>query len=282
MIWSTAWQYRRMALRFASAVPTVSSDLRFEPRPQRIRVARQGRAVAETTDAYLVWEPRRIVPLYAIPRQDFLVPLDDGNPVTPDLDAMPQVLPPGRFGAHSCSGRDVVVDGLVGHAFQPDDPDLGGRVILDFSAFSWREEDLEMVGHPHDPFKRIDLLPSSRHVTVSLGGVLLADSRSPMMLLETSLPVRWYLPRSDVRLDVLTRTETRTTCAYKGHASYWSYEPASDAGRDIAWTYEDPLHEVLPIKDLMCFFVERTDIVIDGVPQRHPTTEWSRAPGQQD
>jgi uncharacterized protein (DUF427 family) len=269
-----------MALRFAAALPELIGELRYEPRPQRIRIHLDGQPVADTTDAYLVWEPRRVVPLYAVPWHDFSADLERHEPFPLDLDALPRVLPPGRFSSHTAPGREVTMTvgdrRITGAAFAPDDPELDDRVIVDFGAFEWLEEEEPVIGHPHDPFKRIDVLPSSRHIQVTLDGVVLADTKRPMMLLETYLPVRWYIPRDDVRLDLLTPSSTDTICAYKGHASYWSYEPAGDPGKDLAWTYVDPLHDALRVKDLVCFYSERSDLTVDGEPVERPQTFWSR------
>jgi uncharacterized protein (DUF427 family) len=149
-------------------------------------------------------------------------------------------------------------------AFRPDDEALGGRVVLDFARFEWREEDEPVMGHAHDPFKRIDVLRSDRHVVVSLDGTVLAESRRPTALFETLLPVRWYLPREDVRLDLLSPSSTHSVCAYKGVASYLSAE--GDAGADIAWYYPDPLHDAEQVRDLVAFWSERAHVTVDGVP----------------
>jgi uncharacterized protein (DUF427 family) len=169
---------------------------------------------------------------------------------------------------------------LAAAAFRPDDPDLAGYVSLDFGAFTWLEEDEEGVGHPHDPFKRIDTLGSSRQVVVALDGTVLADTSRAVALHETGLPARWYIPRDDVRMELLEPSSHRTTCAYKGHASYYSVEGAGTAGRDIAWTYPEPLHDAERVRDLVCFFSERTDLRVDGVPVDRPVTPWS-PPDQQ-
>jgi uncharacterized protein (DUF427 family) len=205
--------------------------------------------------------------------------------VTDLPDGLPPALGPDDFARHTCAGQplDVHVDGTVLEraAFRPADPDLAGHVVLDFTPFEWLEEDQAAVGHPHDPFKRIDTLRSSRHVVVSLDGRMLADSRAPVALLETHLPIRWYLPRSDVRTELLEPSEHRTTCAYKGHASYFSVVGAGAAGRDVAWIYEDPLHDALPVRDMVCFFSERTDLSLDGAAVERPVTPWSRPEEQQ-
>ena len=270
-----------MALKMRRHLMAALPELRHEPTGRRVRVLHGGRTLCDTTSARLVWEPRRLVPVYAVPEDRLDATLRPaGEPVVGPTVDLPPALGPDDFARHTCAGRsmDVEVDGTVLEraAFRPADPDLAGYVVLDFTAFDWLEEDRPAVGHPHDPFKRIDTLPSSRHVVVSLDGTVLADSREAVALLETHLPIRWYLPRSDVRTDLLEASDHRTTCAYKGHASYFSITGAGGAGRDVAWTYEDPLHDALPVRRLVCFFSERTDLTLDGVTVERPVTPWSR------
>lgn len=247
--------------------------LRTARTPKRLRASLDGEAVLDTRDALLVWEPRRVVPQYAVPPQDLLLELVE-VPGSAPPERVPPVLPPGHFGWHTTPGSTL---GLTGRAdlgevaFRPDDPDVGGRVVLDFAPFEWVEEDQPVLGHPHDPFKRIDILPSDRHVRVELDGVVLAESDRPVALFETSLPVRWYLPAEDVRMDLLSPSDTHSTCAYKGVASYLSVATdgvGADRGRDIAWFYPDPLHEAEPVKGLVAFWSERAEVLVDGRPQR--------------
>ena len=244
-------------------------ELRFAPTRKRVRAHRDGRLVLDSVDVLLVWEPRRVVPLYAVPPEDLQLTLEPGEPA-PLPEHLRPVLPPGRFEWHTCAGTPLraSVDGtdLGEVAFRPDDPDLAGRVVVDWSPFDWVEEDQPVLGHPHDPYKRIDILRSARHVLVELDGVVLAESRRPVALFETSLPTRWYLPREDVRLDLLTPSDTHTTCAYKGVASYLS--APGDDGRDIAWTYPEPLHEAEPVRGLVAFWTERAQVHVDGVRDR--------------
>ncbi|QOR72400.1 DUF427 domain-containing protein [Ruania alkalisoli] len=270
-----------MAVRFSEFAPPISDETRYEPRPQRVRVSLDAQPVADTDSAWLVWEPRRVVPRYALPARDFAVPLEAGGHIAPDMAQLPPVVPP-DLAMYTLPGTEVtiVVDGrpVPGAAYQPDDPDLAERVVLDFPPFTWHEEDQEVFGHPHDPFKRIDTLQSSRHIRIALDGVTLADSTRPVLLLETYLPQRWYLPREDVRLDLLTPSDTRTTCAYKGEASYLSHEPSGEAGAAIAWTYPHPLQDAVPVKDMVCFFSERCDVSVDGIERPRPQTQWSTSP----
>jgi uncharacterized protein (DUF427 family) len=259
--------------------------LRYQPTAKRVRACAGGEPVADTCDALLVWEPRRVVPTYAVPIAALAAQLVPAGAATgadenvgvrlPAFSSRPILDPSVPFAAHSCAGTafDVIAGDETGGAaaFQPDDPDLADYVILEFDAFEWREEDEPVVSHPHDPFGRIDVLHSSRHVRVELDGRLLAESTRPMLLFETLLPVRFYLPREEVAAR-LERSETATYCAYKGRASYYSLP---DGPRDVAWAYHEPLHDAEPVRDLICFFDERVDVIVDGRRSDRPVTPWS-------
>ena len=265
-------------------------QLRHELTAKRIQAVLGGETVVDSTRAVLVWEPRRIVPSYAVPVEDVrgeLVPVglaadspDDEVGVTlGDLTTLRVLDPRVPFTMHSTPGEavDLRVAGQVrpGAGFRPADPDLAGLVILDFGAFdAWYEEDEQNVAHPRDPFHRIDVLPSSRQVRLELDGQLLAVSSRPVLLFETMLPTRYYLPRADLTAE-LVPSSTRTWCAYKGQASYFS---ASVGGRlvpDIAWSYPDPQHDAARVRDLIAFFDERIDVTLDGQRRARPVTPWS-------
>ena len=157
--------------------------------------------------------------------------------------------------------------GASAEAFRAADPDLDGYLIVDFDGFDeWFEEDERNVGHPRDPFHRIDIVHGSRHVVVTLGGEVVADSSSPCLLFEPPIPPRYYLPREDVRMDLLTPSDKRTFCAYKGEASYLSHadEP------DVAWYYPAPLREAAEVTDRVAFFNELADIDVDGERLERP------------
>lgn len=235
------------------------SELRYASTPKRLRARLDGRTVLDTRDALLVWEPRRVVPWYAVPPADLDLPLTEHDPLPPPSTQAP-VLSPHHSDRHTVPGVSLHLEGHGEVAFRPDEPELGGRMILQWDPFEWWEEDEAVVSHPHDPFKRIDVLESDRHVVVELDGKVLAESTRPMMLVETSLPVRWYLPRGDVRMDLLAPSENHTVCAYKGVASYLS----ADTAPDIAWFYPEPLHDALRVKDLVCFWRPAT-IRVDDV-----------------
>lgn len=186
-----------MGTKMRDLLGGVLASLRYEPTEKRLRVRLGGELVADTRRGLLVWEPRRVVPTYAVPVSDLSARLEHAQ--APADPADPPVLDPTvPFAAHSCPGE--VFDVVVGEtrcaaaAFRPHDPDLAHYAVLDFGAFEWREEDEPIVAHPHDPFKRIDILASTRHVRLELEGRLLAESSRPLLLFETLLPVRFYLP----------------------------------------------------------------------------------------
>ena len=264
-------------------------ELRYEPTAKRVRASFGGNVVVDTVQAWLVWEPRRITPIFAVPEQELLAEL--APPTLPAASVEEHAVavrrgepptsldPRTKFGKHTCAGEelDVVTAGATvpRAAFRPEDPDLAGYVVLDFSAFDWLEDDEEIIGHPRDPFHRVDIRASSRNVDVALDGVTLAKTHSAQLLYETLLPVRYYIPPSDVRLDLMEESPKRTVCPYKGQASYWSY-PGSGQGGNIAWSYDRRYPDAAQIHGLISFFNERVDVSVDGVLQPRPVTPWSR------
>src|SRR3954454_7611129 len=266
-----------MALQLGPHLRSLNDRLRMEPVGKRIRASAGAVPVLDTRSAVLVWEPRRVVPMFAVPEADLAARLEPHEAPEPPR-GLPEVLGPARFEWHFHEGRSVTLvaggRSFEGAGFLPADPDLAGRVIVDWAPFDWVEEDTPVTGHPHDPFKRIDVLRSDRHVVVSLDGQVLADSRRAVAVYETHLPVRWYFPSEDVRMDSLTWSPATSVCAYKGEASYLSALSGAD-GSDIGWTYRSPLSEVAEIAGHVCFFSERSDLVVDGVTEDRPETLWS-------
>jgi uncharacterized protein (DUF427 family) len=280
-----------MSTRLRDVLMQELPALRYEPTDKRIRGTLDDHAVVDSTRAMLVWEPKRIVPTYAVPAEDVdgeiapAPPADPGEPQAtggaatewPRLGERPVLDPSVPFSVHTTEGEPLTIGarGAARHAaaFRPSDPALSGYVILDFAGFdAWYEEDERNVGHPRDPFHRIDIVHSSRHVRVELDGQALAESTEPYLLFEPPLPVRYYLPREDVRTDLLRPSETTSFCAYKGQASYWSLENADD----VAWTYSQPHREAAEVSGRLAFFNERVDVVVDGKPLERPITPWSR------
>ncbi|MDP8944078.1 MAG: DUF427 domain-containing protein [Actinomycetota bacterium] len=252
-----------MATQVSQAQP---GGLRFEDSPKWVRTRLGSVDLADSKRPRLVWEPRRVVPVYAFPeedvRMDLLRPSDRPDPEAHEGTAS-------RFWALAGGGDDYV-------AWAYDDPDLADYVAIRWDATdAWYEEDERVLGHPRDPFKRIDVRQSSRHVRVEVDGHALADTRLARLLFETGHPTRYYLPPEDVRRDLLRPSPSTSFCAYKGQASYWSASVGDRAFADIAWTYRDPLPDNDQIRDLVCFFNEKVDLYVDGESVTRPETQWS-------
>ncbi len=165
-------------------------------------------------------------------------------------------------------------------AWAPLDPaaELGalrGHVTFSWHRLEWYEEAERVFVHARDPYKRVDVLLSSRHVQVEVEGHTVADSSRPLLLFETSLPTRYYLPPEDVRTDLLEPTSTTTMCPYKGTARYWSVRVGGTVVEDAVWSYPEPIPENPRIRGSLCFFNERVDMVVDGERLERPLTPWS-------
>ena len=272
-----------MRWHLGQAVP----ELRFEPVKMRLRAFLDGEPAVDSQRAVLVWEPRRLIPVYAVPEDDLLLEVHptDPPPEPVDLDSLPPMLGPDGFELHTTPGTTVDLATkdrrVAGAGFRPDDPDLAGLVVLDFARFDrWLAEDEELVAHAHDPFKRIDVLSTRRRVEVSLDGMVLASTDRALMLLETHLPIRYYIPPEGVDASKLTPSETHSSCAYKGVATYVSTSDGRPEGLDIGWTYPRPLDDAHRVRDHVAFWNERTDIRVDGELQVRPVTPWS-SPAEQ-
>jgi uncharacterized protein (DUF427 family) len=275
-----------MSILLRDALMAQLGELRYEPTDKRIRATLGDATVIDSTRALLVWEPKRVVPTYAVPVEDIAAEVtraqEEGAdpPAAKDLqlDGRPVWDPSIPFSVRTTEGEAVTLraegGGREAAAFRASDEDLEGYLIVDFDAFdAWYEEDERNLGHPRDPFHRIDIVHSSRHVKVERDGQVLADSSNACLLFESPLPVRYYLPREDVRMDLLRPSAKKSFCAYKGQASYWALEGAGD----IAWSYPEPLREAAEVSGRICFLNEETDIVVDGKPLERPVTPFSRS-----
>ncbi|HZC41421.1 MAG TPA: DUF427 domain-containing protein [Streptosporangiaceae bacterium] len=242
--------------------------IRIEQSRKRVRAYLNGALVADTTRPFLVWE-RPYYPTYYLPAADIraeLVPAGQTghSPSRGDAEILDVKTPAGS--AEAAASR------------YPDSPlaPLRDLVRLEWAAMTeWLEEDEPVYTHPRDPYKRLDILASSRHVRVEVDGVTVADSRQPRILFETGLPPRYYLPLTDVRLDLLRPSDTRTHCPYKGTAGYWSVDTGQQVHPDLAWIYRAPLPESQKIAGLACFYDERVDVYLDGERQQRPHTQFS-------
>lgn len=254
-----------MALEMSKEIRALAQGLRYEPTPRRIRAEAWGRTLVDSQNALLVFEPRKLTPVFAVPEADIACEL---RPYT--RDSAGGGIRTG-FTAHTAPGQELTLASTGGEleaaGYRLSDPDLAGHVLLDFGAFDqWREEDQVIEGHPRDPFHRVDARVSSRRVSVRYQSLVLAVSAQPVFVYETMLPVRTYLPREDVNFGLLERSTHSTICPYKGTASYWSLKGAGTDGENIAWSYEHPLQDASQLTGLICFYDERTTISVEGRP----------------
>lgn len=154
--------------------------------------------------------------------------------------------------------------------------ELPGHITFDWDEMdAWYEEAEEVYEHARDPQHRVDVIASSRQVEVEFGGQQLASSAEPYLLFETTLPTRYYLPAEDVNFDLLEPSDLVTRCPYKGIARFWSITGAGRDGRNVAWSYPDPIPENPKVKDLVAFYNERVDIIVDRELLDRPLTPWS-------
>jgi uncharacterized protein (DUF427 family) len=243
----------------------------LEPTNRRVRVAFNGETVADSRGASLLYETGYL-PAYYFPeadvRMDLLARSEKGRE-SPVL---------GQARSWSVRVGDRVAEDA---AFAWSDPPPGapgvsGLVTFTFGAMDeWYEEDDRILGHPADPYHRIDIRRSSRHIRLSHEGRVVAESRRPVILFETSLPPRYYLPVEDVAGE-LVPSQTHTRCAYKGLASYYSVRLGDTELTDLAWYYPEPDAESTGIQGYVAFFDERLDLEVDGQSQSRPETPWSR------
>ena len=242
--------------------------VRAEPGAKRVRAYLAGSVVADTRHPWLVWEIP-YYPAYYFPAGDVSAELAETGKTEHSPSRGDAVL------------YDVRVDGAVAEGAArryPDSPlaEIRGLVRFEWQAMDeWLEEDEPVYTHPRDPYHRVDVLASSRHVRVEVDGVTVADSARPAILFETGLPPRYYLPLSDVRTDLLTPTATQTHCPYKGTATYWSVDAGQGPRADLAWAYRAPLPESQKVAGLACFYDEKVDVYLDGELQERPRTHFA-------
>ncbi|NGO12162.1 DUF427 domain-containing protein [Streptomyces sp. HC44] len=255
------------------SVRTTPEGIQWEPSERWVRGRKGDITVVDSRHPVLVWESELPIPVYAFPREE----------VREDL-LRPAKNP--RTGKHAGSQifYDLEVGGelLENAAWTFPADDLAGHIAFEWFGRSgrgldrWYEEEEEIFVHPRDPHHRVDAIASSRHVQVEIDGTVVADTRRPVLLFETGLPVRYYIPRDDVRADLLVPTDHSTGCPYKGTAQYWSWRGDADVPANLVWSYPDPLPAVAAVQGLLAFYNEAVDITVDGDRVERPVTPFTR------
>tara|TARA_B100000809_G_scaffold169988_1_gene167352 strand:+ start:56 stop:862 length:807 start_codon:yes stop_codon:yes gene_type:complete len=245
----------------------------IEPSARWLRVMHNGVYIADSKRTVLLHETGH-VPVYYFPkedvRMDLMEPTDNVTQCPYKGDAEYWTLKVGDAAAE---------ENALWSYPEPFDicPDISNYVAFYWNKVEhWFEEDEEIFVHARDPYKRVDAMASTRNIKVVVGGQTVAESDRPTLLFETGMPVRYYLPVTDVRMDLLEASEKVTRCPYKGASNYYSVKGFED-GEDLAWYYRYPTNEASKIANLVCFFNERVDaIYVDGEVQDKPVTRWSK------
>ncbi|MEW2420557.1 DUF427 domain-containing protein [Streptomyces nigra] len=254
------------------SVRTTPEGLLWEPSERWVRGHKGDITVVDSRQAVLVWEPDLPVPCYAFPQDD----------VRMDLLRPARKPTPGRHtGSHTFYDLHAGGEPVENAAWTFPAADLAGHIAFEWFLQRtsimdhWYEEEEEIFVHPRDPHKRVDAMPSSRHVRVGIDGTIVADTRRPVLLFETGLPTRYYVRREDVRLDLFEPTDHSTRCPYKGIARYWTWRGKGEVPRNIVWSYAEPLAAVAAVQGLLAFYNEAVDITVDGRPLERPVTPFT-------
>jgi uncharacterized protein (DUF427 family) len=232
------------------------------PSPRRVRVELGGVTVAASTRMMLLRQ-HGFLPVYYFPADDVRLDLLEASDWTTESPYK------GVATYFHVRAGDRLAESAAWTYLdpKPGSPDTRGYYSFDWHGMdAWYEEDERIHAHARDPYRRVDAIPSSRHVEVRVGGEVVAETRRPVVLLETELVPRWYVPKADVRLDLLVPSETYSLCPYKGRAAYYSVRLGDTVHEDAAWYYRHPLADVQSVENHLCFWQERddTEIRVDG------------------
>ena len=248
------------------------NQIRLEPNHRRLRAFVNGVAVADTIRSIYLFEPGHL-PIYYLPKTDVRFDLLEHTdrsshcPLKGDAEYWSIVVDDRRI-ENAVWSYPEPIEGA---------PDLSAFVAFYWNKIdNWFEEDEEVFVHARDPYKRVDALRSSRHVEIRIHGETIADTSRPILVFETGLPTRYYIPKLDVRLDLLVPSTLDSACPYKGVASYFSVAvPGAKVVDDIVWVYPAPIPQIPSIENHLCFFNEHVDVIVDGDLQERPHTSWS-------
>ena len=252
--------------------PWLAAPPAIEPTPRWVRVKAGDQWIADSRTALLhrTYGPDGL-PTYYLPRDD--VQMEALEPAGEADD--------GRFYWNVRSGGELVERGAWSYPQPPAGlEELEGLISFTWwadPAISWYEEATAVAVHARDPYKRVDAVPSSRHVIVEIDGVQVAETLRPTLLFETHLPTRYYLPLEDVRSELLVVGDASSSCPYKGGARYWSAKVGERLVENVAWSYSEPIPECPNVAGLICFFNERVDLIVDGERLERPWTPWSES-----
>lgn len=239
---------------------TIYTPTVLAPIATRVRAEFNGKTIADSRNVFMFREsPFRI---------NYYFPNDDVNTHLIDRDSAKSSS--GKNGKRTSwsihDGERVEKEGAFSYTEPNEDyAELRDRIAFDFEAIDrWFEEDEELIGHPRDPYTRIDVRRSSQHIQIKIDGIAVIDSKRPFILTETGLPLRYYIPSDDVKWNYFTESDTETICPYKGKAIYWNAVVNGNEYPDIMWGYPEPLQDAMRIKDTVGLYHEKLDVLVDG------------------
>ncbi len=261
---------KRGSFNFESEPP--DRVLFFEPFPRKVRAVINGKTVAESTNVKLLHETEH-TPVYYFPledvREEYLEATDRHTHCSIKGDA---------------SYYSLTVDGEVreNKAWRYPETVEDCPFLADYIAFYWEaidewwEEAERVYVHPRDPYNRIEVVDTDRHVTVEVNDEIVAETRRATMLFEMGLPPRFYIPEVDVNSSYLIASDTQTECPYKGKTSrYYTISAGGETAEDAIWVYDQPLDEVRKIAGKLAFYNEKVDLIVDGERRERPETKFS-------
>ncbi|KAI9688951.1 MAG: hypothetical protein M1822_000688 [Bathelium mastoideum] len=235
---------------------------KLEKSPRRVRALYKDSYIVDTQEAQYVWEhpyyPQYWLPISALQH----------------VQLSEQKEHPEGFTTGSLSNGSASIPNVL--AFTKGPLEELVRIPFNSTGIVWFEEDEQVFVHPKDPYKRVDILPSTRHIKIGLDGQVLAESSNVLCLFETGLPTRYYLPKTSVSdWALLKESSTTTKCPYKGEANYYSVKLASgELANDLVWYYIHPTSESIGIAGRLCFYNEKVDVWVDGVKQERPKSKF--------
>lgn len=243
--------------------------VRIEDGAKRVRTMLGSQVVADSRRVKLVWE-KPYYPVYYFPIEDVDTELLVATGQTHKTPSR------GESAIHTVKAGSREAPDAVRWYTDSKIEELNGYVTFRWDAMdSWFEEEEQVYVHARDPYTRVDILQSSRHVEVVIDGVKVADTHQPRLLFETGLPTRYYIPKTDVRMDLLTPAERVTHCPYKGAANYYSVMIDGTEHDNLVWWYPNPVAESIRIAGYLCFYNEKVDTYVDGELEGRPQTVFS-------
>jgi len=237
------------------------------PTARRVRAIHNHTIIVDTTKTLFVWEhpyyPQIYVPYNVLQNCS----ARDKKEITKDdktAAALVEITIPAKHGLD-----EVKTDRSLRFSDDESNGPLAGMIRIEFGSMDeWLEEDLPIYVHPKDPFKRVDILTSTRPIEVKVAGKTVAKTTTSAHLYETGLPTRYYMPLSAVDQSVLRPSDLVTKCPYKGEAEYYHVVVDGQSKENIVWYYRLPTHESAAVAGLVCFYNEKVDIILDGEPQK--------------